>query len=328
MKLLHSSPILALVFAIWGVPSQVVAQGLVPGTGVLAVGDDFEMASWTFKYNLPKSSHEQDEKIRQPSGKSSNGRWAEGLLRGCPDRVEWVQTPPGGILGSNGAILISSCHSGVPGRLAGTSQQDDLIMVAKSKFGSNYPVSMSPSVVTHIYLPPFEEWEQRSGSMFAFRAEVVGTRRVAKTEGMGLFSRTISPEPENSWPGIFIQQTIASQSKKKVHECYFIIRGGQNGDVRGPDIRQAGWWTLGMSFTPDGKAHYYARPGVDDLEPGDHICSYFPYNFRVETLNTLFFDTFNKEDGKTWSTPVIVDNSGLYVNTGFQAATARARSMR
>lgn len=310
---------LAIILGCW-LGHGVCGQIPIPGTGKQVVGDDFEDPSWAFFPNLPKSSHEQDERIRQPAGKARNGRWGEGLLRGCPDYVARVTPPAGGIAGSSGALEIRSRLSGIPGQLAGKSMQDDLIMVTRPHKG--FDVSQYPSVVTRIYLPAFEEWEQRNGSMFAFRTEVIGTRRVAKVEGKGLFARTVPSEPEQSWPGIFIQHT-PRVGKTKQRDAYLVIRGGPGGDVRGPQIEETGWWTLGMSFTPDGQAHYFARPGVDPLEPADHIYSYFPYNYRVEQLTTLFFDTFNHEDGKTWSTPVIVDDTGLYLNSR-TASVARA----
>ncbi len=59
--------------------------------------DDFEAVEWTWKYNLPKSSEEQDKKVRGPGGMSNNRLWHEGAKRGTPDLVKRVQTPPGGI---------------------------------------------------------------------------------------------------------------------------------------------------------------------------------------------------------------------------------------
>ena len=62
--------------------------------------DDFEDPKWSYRYNHPKSSHEQDENQRGPGGMSSNGLWHEGGKRGTPDVVKRVETPSGGIEGS------------------------------------------------------------------------------------------------------------------------------------------------------------------------------------------------------------------------------------
>ena len=81
----------------------------VPGTGEFLKDccDDFENAKWGYKYNHPKSSHEQDENQRGPGGMSSNGLWHEGGKRGTPDVVKRVSTPSGGIEGSAGALMFA-----------------------------------------------------------------------------------------------------------------------------------------------------------------------------------------------------------------------------
>jgi hypothetical protein len=110
-------------------PDKVRAQELVPGTGqrITQVGDDFEDPKWDYIANEPKSSEEQDHQERLPSGHSANGRWAEGLKRGQPDVVKRVPTPPGGIPGSEGSMLLMSLYTGVPGVFSGQTHQDDFI---------------------------------------------------------------------------------------------------------------------------------------------------------------------------------------------------------
>ena len=73
------------------------AQPFVPGTGEFLGDccDNFEDPNWSYRYNHPKSSHEQDEKQRGPGGRSSNGLWHEGGKRGTPDLVKRVETPLG-----------------------------------------------------------------------------------------------------------------------------------------------------------------------------------------------------------------------------------------
>ena len=68
-----------------------------------------------------------------------------------------------------------------------------------------------------------------------------------------------------------------------------------------------------MSFTSDGRTHYYASPGVDPLTEEDHIASTMPYGVRCEAFNTFFFNVANHDDGKTWSTPWIIDDPSFYI---------------
>jgi hypothetical protein len=92
------------------------------------------------------------------------------------------------------------------------------------------------------------------------------------------------------------------------------IRGDKLGrDIRSLDIKEPGWWTLGMSFTADGQVHYYASPGVDDLTAEDHIMSSFPYSMRGLVFNNFFFNVANWENGHTWSTQWIIDDPKVFV---------------
>ncbi|MFM8704259.1 MAG: hypothetical protein ACKOHG_10445, partial [Planctomycetia bacterium] len=145
---------------------------LVPGTGALVkgIGDDFEDEKWTWNYNHPKSSEEQDKRMRGPMGRSVNGRWFEGPKRGTPDVVKRIELPAPGLEGSTHGLLIASLHAGIPGRVTYEMQQDDLIYNMQKVTGRGIAVVDSPSVVTRVYMPPFEQWEKRNGPTFGFRA--------------------------------------------------------------------------------------------------------------------------------------------------------------
>ncbi len=91
-----------------------------------------------------------------------------------------------------------------------------------------------------------------------------------------------------------------------------MIRGDERGqDVRGPDITP-GWWTLGLSVSPDGECHFYAREGVEDLTPEDHLASYFCYSYRAERMDLFFFNIVAMDDNHTTSTPWIIDDPTFY----------------
>src|SRR6202044_3141161 len=79
-----------------------------------------------------------------------------------------------------------------------------------------------------------------------------------------------------------------------------------------PKIPEPGWWTLGLSASPDGMIHYFAHAGVEDLTRADLITSQNPYGFHAERLQSFFFDVVNRDDGHSWSTPWIVDDAMLY----------------
>src|SRR5262245_25366220 len=193
----------------------------VPGTGEILNDccDDFEDPSWSYKYNLPKSSHEQDEQQRGPGGRSSNGLWHEGAKRGTPDMVKRVSTPPGGIEGSTGALLFATKNSGIPGKISNEQQQDDLLMLFDRRLGRSISMNWQPSCTVRVYLPPFEQWEKRSGPSFGMRADCRG--------------RKPSGEMEPYWPGMFWLYRRADGKKIQADFAQLTIRSGP----RGNDIR-------------------------------------------------------------------------------------------
>ncbi len=299
---------------------------MVPGTGteLTQVGDDFEQADWAYIPNNPKSTEDINERQNTPVGKSKNGRWFEGIKRGHPDIVRRVETPPGGLPGSRGALLLQSLYTGIPNRPSYKMHQEDFIGNVQYRLGGPIPISQAPSMTTRVYLPPIDEWERRSGPHFAFRAAVETTKTTKKQRF--LFS---SSERENEvyWPGLFIVLESKHQTRREHDYAYFRVRANRNGgDFKGPQITTTGWWTLGMSFTPDGKIHYYAKPGVEDLTREDYITSQFPYGYRCERFRSFFYNVVNGDDGKHWTTPWIVDDPKVFVRNGSRVAQQRRLS--
>jgi hypothetical protein len=116
------------------------------------------------------------------------------------------------------------------------------------------------------------------------------------------------------WPGLFILRETRRVEGKPVDQVFFRVRSDRNGgDFRGPNIEVLGWWTLGLSFTPDGVVHYFAKPGVDELTNEDYIASSLPYGYRCETFRTFFYNSVNMDDGRSWSTAFIIDDPKVYV---------------
>jgi hypothetical protein len=286
---------------------------LVPGTGVhlTQVGDDFEDENWDFIPNNPKSTEDIDENQRPPMGKSTNGRWYEGAKRGHPDIVRRVATPPGGLEGSSGALLLKSLQTGIPGAPSRKMHQDDFICNVQYRLGGTVPVSQSPSMTTRVYLPPMEEWEKRNGPHFAFRAAVETT--ITETKTKFLFASQ-EKKDEIYWPGLFILRGVKKVEGKQVPYAHFRVRADRNGgDFMGPEIPVMGWWTLGLSFTPDGLVHYFAKAGTDDLTAEDYIATAMPYGYRCEEVRSFFYNVVNGDNGRDWSTDWIIDDPKFYV---------------
>ncbi len=317
------SCLLLLSAMLAGDSPEVFAQGVVPGTGqkVDGAGDDFEDENWTFPIQRPKSSYNIDKRVREPIGVSSNGVWFESRKRGGPDIIERVPTPKGGLPGSKGAMRMQSLYTGVPNAPSHTSQQDDLITDMSSAFGYGIPVEWSPSVVVRVYLPPFEKWEDATDTSFGFRASVSGigpTKEKYRIRRLFRRSRVMTRmvrKYDTFYPGMFIQFNSKTDEGVEKDSAVFIIRGDDSGgDFMGPEITKTGWWTLGMSFTADGRVHYYAKPGVDDLRAADHIGSHFSQSVRCQRFNTIFFNICNQDNGRNWSTEWIIDDPSLYVH--------------
>ncbi|WP_286178393.1 hypothetical protein [Stieleria mannarensis] len=290
---------------------------VVPGTGseIVGVSDDFEDPNWSYIPRNPKSTEDIDENQRGPMGRSNNGRWYEGIKRGHPDVVQRVDTPPGGIPGSKGALLMRSKFTGLPGRPSGKMHQDDFVANVQYRLKRRVDIAEVPSVTTRVFLPPVESWENRSGPHFGFRLALETTAMVDKEVGVGIFKRT-TQEMGNEvyWPGMFVEFESKSTTRKEHDYAYLRIRGNQRGgDFRGPQITTTGWWTMGMSVTPDGMVHYYASPGVDDLTEDDYITSQYPYGYRAERFRTFFYNVCSADDGHRWSTTFVVDDPKVYV---------------
>lgn len=323
-RLCHSA--LAVILSCGFVSSLVAApqQPVVPGTGIELpqVADDFEDPKWNYVPKNPKSTEDINENQAQPTGVSTNGRWYEGIKRGHPDEVRRVPTPEGGLEGSTGALMMRSLFTGIPSRPSNTVHQDDFVANVQYRLKGPIAVSQTPSVTTRVYLPPISEWEPRNGPHFGFRAAVETT--AMKEKKTFIFSSS-SEENEVYWPGLFIVKESKKVDGQVEHYAHFRIRAGRNGaDMKGPNIESTGWWTLGMSFTPDGMVHYYARPGVEELTEEDYITSQYPYGYRCERFRTFFYNVVNGDNGRTWSTAWIVDDPKVYVgNSGGRVAAGR-----
>lgn len=313
---IHQLPLLfalsVAVFVSHGTELVGQTKIVVPGSGqrVPGVGDDFEDENWSFAFRGQKSSENIDNQQRLPAGESSNGRWYEGIKRGYPDIVRRVATPEGGPEGSTGALLLQSLRTGVPGRPSGKLQQDDFICNVNYRLRRPIPISREPNFVVRVFLPPVDEWENRTGPHFSVRCALEAT--VAKKQ-TGLFASS-GNEKEIYWPGMFLE-FVSKDGRTREHDyAYLRVRSNRGGgDYVGRRLEVTGWWTFGMSVTRDGQVHYFAKPGLEDLTAEDRIASEFPYGYRAGNFMTFFFNVCNGDNGKTWSTPFVIDNAEVFV---------------
>jgi hypothetical protein len=160
-----------------------------------------------------------------------------------------------------------------------------------------------------VYLPSWEQWEKRSGSSFGFRLDCEA-HGVAPTEGW-LTTRK-KQGWHQYWPGMFFVLRRQEDGYEKTHAAVLIRADADGHEVDGPLLGEPGWYTIGMSVTPDGRVHYYLREGVEDLQPADRIATHTPYGLKCEKFNLMFFNIVNHDDGQTWSTPWIIDDPAVY----------------
>ena len=200
-------------------PVSAIAQGsraVVPGTGTLIeyASDDFEEAQWDFIHRHPKSSREQDQRLRSPTGRSTNDRWIEGPERGQPDLIKVVPTPPGGLEGSKQALMLRTLNSGIPGYISRDTQQDDIVFNTIKRLRGTIPVGETPSFTVRVYLPPADQWENRTGPALRHpRQRPDGHRQVLgaiegllrnkhpQQRGGAVLARHLGPLPEQGRPG-------------------------------------------------------------------------------------------------------------------------------
>jgi len=321
MSVSHFVPYL-IATALLSLTTSTWAQSpVIPGTGIKLqnVGDDFEDERWSFRPNFPKSSEEQDERRREPAGWSMNSRWYEGIKRGCPDVAARVATPAGGLEGSTGALLLRTVHSGIPGVYSNKMQQDDFIANVWQRVGHKIPVSHTPSVVARVFMPPIATWENRTGATFGFRTSLeTHAMRVPehKKKKKDFWGRPPKKEwgLETYWPGMFVELRSETDYNQPYDMAYWRVRGDQYGrEVRGPNIEMTGWWTLGMSVTPDGMVHYYISQGIEPLTAEDYVTSQFPYGYKAETFKTFFFNVCNLDNGRTKSTDWVIDDCEVFL---------------
>jgi hypothetical protein len=201
-------------------------------------------------------------------------------------------------------------------------KQQGELMPLDRRLARGIPIAWQPSCTVRVYLPPFEQWENRNGPQFEMRADCQGRDQNGK---VGAYS-----------PGMRLLLPSETSRGLKQDSARLTVRGDKLGrDFGKLDITEPGWWTLGLSFTSDGQVHYYASPGVDDLTSDDYLVSNVLHSMRCFTLNNYFFFVADWEDESRRSTQWVVDDAKIFVQPppGQQVAdlyrkTRPATSMR
>ncbi len=191
-----------------------------------------------------------------------------------------------------------------------------------------------PSSVVRVFMPPIKTWENRTGATFGYRLSlethafvVPEHKKKKKTFWGGKPKKEWTTEPY--WPGMFVELRSETDANQEYDTAYWRIRGNNRGhEVSGPQIDVTGWWTLGMSVTPDGMVHYYISKGVDDLTQEDYVTSQFPYGYKAEVFKTFFFNVGNRDDGRTKSTDWVIDDPEFFVATAPGAVARTTRTVR
>jgi hypothetical protein len=174
------------------------------------------------------------------------GSLVEGVSDEC-DTVNPIWTPglrgfPEYLSSQNGLLSIRSIDNGDDPY----PSAEDMITTYSDQIGRSLVAAEKPSVVTWLWLPPFNEWPTGVNAS-GFR-EWLGFRVTAYDADL----------PENNglyWPGIY----IATDDNGP---CLIARVGdGYAPDVTIGRISTSGWWTLGIAFSDDGRTEYYAAPG-------------------------------------------------------------------
>ena len=289
------------------------AEPVIPGTGqkLDQVGDDFEDQGWEYIFNSPKSTRDLDEQDRLPAGEAKNGRWYEGMKRGHPDVVKRVPTPPGGLPGSQGSLLLQSLWTGSPGPAAavlGPGRLDCRRLVSPGRLD---PGRLLSQCRRPGFLASRGHLGESDGAAFWLPHRAGNHGRI----GRGRMCDSPIPGPRPKPIGRACSSSSkARPTKAESDYAYLRIRADQSGgDFRSKQITTTGWWTLGMSVTPDGMVHYFAGPGVDNLTQEDYLGSQYPYGLRAEGFKTFFFNVCNGDDGRNWSTAWTIDDPSVFV---------------
>ena len=189
-------------------------------------------------------------------------------------------------------MLFQTLHSGIPGTLTHQQQQDDLLHNIAGDGGDD-----SRELEPELHLPRVCAADQVLGA--ARRGDV----RLSHGLGCNGATRSIGRASFCTWSG---SRRTASR-RRSVRAWIRADNGGR--DMPSLTFEPETWITMGISHTPDGAVHFFLRPGIDDLTKEDCVGSYWCYGYRAHTFQTFFFNVINMDDGRSVSTPWIVDDA-------------------
>ena len=217
--------------------------------------------------------------------------------RGTPDVVKRVATPPGGIEGSTGALLFATKYSGIPGTISNEQQQDDLLMMFDRRLGRS--ISMSLAAELH-------------GARLPAAVRTVGEAQRPVVRHAGRLPRPQAGRQHRKPIGPACSCCSATQTARASRKT---SPSSRSAPARAATTSAAsrsyepGWWTLGMSFSPDGQIHYYASHGVDDLTADDYLDVAVSRTASAACRSTTSSSTWpTGTTAASWSTQWVIDD--------------------
>lgn len=183
--------------------------------------------------------------------------WKPGL-RGIPRLMSIAPTPEGALPGLPDSSTSLSFRTQELGTDSFTYIDETV-----SSYTRSIPMEEKPGMRLWIYLPPFSEWP--TDPVITGTYNYMGFRMIAVDE----YDREV-------YSGIFIGRHQTTQ------EPYFLFRVLE-GAQPAFKITQAGWWTLGTSWSDAGTIEFYAAPGRVSLEASNLIgydTAVFPLHYK------------------------------------------------
>jgi hypothetical protein len=92
--------------------------------------------------------------------------------------------------------------------------------------GGAIPAHQTPSVVTRVFLPPVDKWENRSGCHFAFRLALDTTIQEVTR---GFFSSSTASKREIFYPGVFVDFEAREETGLDYDTASIRIRANESG---------------------------------------------------------------------------------------------------
>ena len=269
----------------------------------------------------PGSSSTATPRARASRTNASAARWAsrpttagtKAPSAASPTRSKSIPTPPAACAGSQQALLLRTLNSGIPGyalqrRPAG--RPDRQLPRTPPR---RHPRRRTPQ----LHRPRLPAAGRAVGT--ALRPAVRLPRQPVdghhRRKTTGFFSSGSSTEVEPYWPGMWIHfRANAHQEHQGRHGLHRRPRRPHGPRLPRPRDRpsSAGGRSACRS-PPTAWCTTTPAPASTSSPPPTTSRRSIPYSYTARDFRTYFFDVCNRNDGRTWSTPFVIDDPKLYV---------------